>query len=61
MAPEGPGAAPKHATVATQTEHLIDIGKYERDLHEASRAVRSGQSLLQESEIKDVAPKDSSS
>lgn len=60
-APEGPAAVPALCTVATQTEPLIDIGKYERDLHEASRAVRSGQSLLQENEIKDSGPKDSPS
>jgi hypothetical protein len=60
-APEGPVAVPQLCTVATQTEPLIDIGKYERDLHEASRAVRSGQSLLQENEIKETGPKDSAS
>ena len=39
-------------TVATQTEPLIDIGKYERDLNEASQAVRNGQSLQLENEVK---------
>lgn len=60
-APEGPTVEVKQATVATQTEPAIDIGKYERELTEASRAVRSGLSVLQENETKEGAPKDSTS
>lgn len=47
-AAEAQPSSPQFNTIATQTETAIDLSRYERDLQEASRAMRTGKSVLEE-------------